>query len=98
MKRILGAAALAAAAALAVPAVAFAHPSVYQSTAKTGAGARRTESARYVVTNHGYSYVLKESNGLTDARARRQEGRRRPTTSPRARGAADSGTKSVRRR
>jgi hypothetical protein len=65
MKQILGAAALAATTVLAVPALAFAHGSVYQSTAYTGAGL--TLETRYFVTNHGYSYLLKETNGITDA-------------------------------
>jgi hypothetical protein len=65
MKRSLGAAALAVTTVLAVPATVFAHGSVYQSRAYTGAAL--TLEPRYFVTNHGFSYVLKESNGLTDA-------------------------------
>ena len=65
MKRSLGAVALAATTVLAVPATVFAHGSVYQSTAFTGAAL--TLEQRYFVTNHGFSYILKESNGITDA-------------------------------
>jgi hypothetical protein len=65
MKPLLGAAALAATAALAAPSFALAHGSVYPSKAYTGVGL--TEETRYFVTNHGFSYVLKESNGITDA-------------------------------
>ena len=64
MKRSLGAAALAATTVLAVPATVLAHGSVYQGTAATGAGL--TPETRYFVTNHGFSYVLKETNGITD--------------------------------
>lgn len=62
MNTYLAAAALATTAALAAPAAASAHPSVYQSTAKIGATA--TDETRYFVTNHGYSMLFKESNGL----------------------------------
>ena len=65
MKPYLGAAALAATAVLAVPSFALAHGSVYQSKAYTGAGL--TEETRYFITNHGFSYVIKETNGITDA-------------------------------
>ncbi len=65
MKPYLGAAALAATTVLALPAFALAHGSVYQSKAYTGAGL--TEETRYFITNHGFSYVIKESNGITDA-------------------------------
>jgi hypothetical protein len=62
MKQYLGAAALAAVAALAVPSFAHAHGSVYKSTAKVGA--TLTDETRYFVTNHGFSFVLRETNGL----------------------------------
>jgi hypothetical protein len=61
MNRKLGV--LTTAAVLALPATAFAHGSVYQSTAKVGA--TRTDETRYVITNHGFTYVLTEDNGLT---------------------------------
>lgn len=64
MKKSLGA--LAAAATLVVPAAAAAHPSVYESKGYTGAD--RKEQTRYVVSNHGFTTVLRETNGLTDAR------------------------------
>ena len=65
MKQILGAAALPPPPSSPCPPFAFAHGSVYQSTAYTGAGL--TPETRYFITNHGFSYVLKESNGITDA-------------------------------
>jgi hypothetical protein len=64
MKPYLGAAALAATAVLVVPSFAFGHGSVYQSKAYTGAALAL--ETRYFVTNHGYSYVLKETNGITE--------------------------------
>jgi hypothetical protein len=71
MKQHLGAVALAAAAALAVPASAGAHPSVYQSTAKTYTGTFPTGTmntvTRYVVSNHGFTALYNESNGVTGA-------------------------------
>ncbi len=62
MKHHLGAAALALTAALAVPAFASAHGSVYKSSAKVGA--TLTDETRYFITNHGFSFVLRETNGL----------------------------------
>lgn len=71
MKQFLGAAALATAAALAVPALASAHPSVYESEAKTYTGTYPTGSlntiTRYVVINHGFTALYTESNGRTGA-------------------------------
>jgi hypothetical protein len=52
----------AAVAALAVPAAASAHPSVYQDEALSFSGGTFTSQTRYVVSNHGNSYVLRESN------------------------------------
>jgi hypothetical protein len=57
MNRSLGVAAATAAVALAFPALASAHGSVYTSLSATG-------ETRYAVTNHGFTYVLRESNGL----------------------------------
>jgi len=69
MKPIRLACALTAAAALAVPAAAAAHPSVY-----TDEHARfipdpadpnvLADQTRHVVTNHGFTFVLRETNGL----------------------------------
>jgi hypothetical protein len=56
--------ALATAAALVLPASAFAHGSVFQTEARLGAGPET--QTQYVVTNHGFTFVLKESNGATD--------------------------------
>ncbi len=73
MKSTHLAGALTAAAALALPATALAHPTVYESTAKvlpagpvppTQGGL--LPQTRYLVTNHGFSYVLRESNNATD--------------------------------
>ena len=68
MKYVLGAAAIAAATVLAVPAIAGAHPSVYQSSAKTYTGTFPTGTmntvTRYVVTNHGFTALYTESNGV----------------------------------
>jgi hypothetical protein len=50
-------------AVLALPASAFAHGSVYESTSKVGANL--DDETRYVITNHGFTYVLTEDNGLT---------------------------------
>lgn len=58
------------AAVLAVPAVAGAHGSVYTDTAKTApsplpANPQQSDllnQTRYVVTNHGYTYILRETN------------------------------------
>lgn len=67
MKPII-AGALAAVAALALPAAAAAHPSVYTDTAKVeqpeGSGTF-VDQDRYVVANHGFTYVLRETNGVT---------------------------------
>ena len=62
------------AAALAVPAGASAHPSVYTSTAKTVPASPPDpltygdlgNETRYVVSNHGNAEILRESNGQTD--------------------------------
>lgn len=56
------------ASALAVPAVAAAHPAVYTQTARVntapaGSPAVYADQERYVVANHGFTYVLRESNG-----------------------------------
>ena len=62
-------AAAVAAAALALPASALGHGSVYKDIARTSSNpppateAGLTTVTRYVVTNHGYSYVITESNG-----------------------------------
>jgi hypothetical protein len=60
--RIAGA--LTAAAALAVPASAAAHGSVFETEARLGAGPET--QTQYLVTNHGFTFALKESNGVTD--------------------------------
>ena len=65
--RIAGA--LAVAAALALPAAAAAHPSVYtDATARVLADPNDPNSlvpqTRHVVTNHGFTFVLRETNGL----------------------------------
>jgi hypothetical protein len=61
--------------ALAVPAVASAHPAVYPTTVRVGDQVSSApgvtpvtyssykDQVRYVVANHGYTYVLRESNG-----------------------------------
>ncbi len=66
-----------AVAALALPAVASAHPSVYVSSAPVNCTAPAapytaaqylatcTSQTRYVFTNHGNTYLLRESNGRT---------------------------------
>ena len=58
-------------AALAAPAAASAHPSVYTDTAQVVADpsdpGTLTPQTRYVVANHGFTYVLRESNGLVAA-------------------------------
>ena len=73
--RIAGAAV--AVAALSLPAAAGAHSSVYESTAPVGCTAPAapytaaqflatcTTETRYVFTNHGNTYLLRESNGKT---------------------------------
>ena len=66
MNRHLGlAAVVTAAAALALPALASAHTTVYTTTAKKFEGGVLSDFTRYVVINHGYTVVLTESNGLT---------------------------------
>jgi hypothetical protein len=60
--RIAGA--LTAAAALAAPASALAHGSVFETEARLGAGPEVQK--QYLVTNHGFTFALKESNGATD--------------------------------
>jgi hypothetical protein len=76
-RRSCAAAAAAAAAALCLPAAAGAHPSLYASTAPAGCTAPAppytaaqllatcTTETRYVFTNHGNTYLLRESNGRT---------------------------------
>ena len=70
MKSIRIAGALAVAAALAAPAAASAHPSVYTSQAQVVEDETQptvlTPQTRYVVANHGFTYVLRESNGDFD--------------------------------
>ena len=71
-RRIIGAAV--ATAALAVPAGALSHGSVFETTAKTIAPGDTApipfgdlvDQTQYVVTNHGYTIVLRESNGALD--------------------------------
>lgn len=71
-RRIIGAAV--AAAALVVPAGALSHGSVFKTTAKTIAPGDTApipfgdlvDQTQYVVTNHGYTMVLRESNGALD--------------------------------
>jgi hypothetical protein len=65
------AALVAAVAALVVPATVSAHPSVYTDIAvidtdSTSPGWTLANQTRHVVTNHGYTTVLRESNGATD--------------------------------
>ncbi len=66
----------AAVAVLAVPAAALGHPSVYTDDAKTVPSSDPTpatplefadlgDNTRYVVSNHGNTYVLRETNGET---------------------------------
>jgi hypothetical protein len=70
MKPLKTIGALALVAALAVPALAAAHPSVYTDTARVIADpadpATLVDQTRHVVTNHGFTYVLRESNGATN--------------------------------
>jgi hypothetical protein len=70
MKPLKSTGALAVVAVLAVPALASAHPSVYTDTARVIADPANpgvlTDQIRHVVTNHGFTYVLRESNGATD--------------------------------
>ena len=73
MKPQLGAAALAAVAALAIPAVAGAHPSVYTASAnvvKANSDPVELETqTRYLVNNHGFPILFRESNGLNSGSA-----------------------------
>ena len=59
--------ALALAAVLALPAAAAAHPSVYKDTAQTVPDESQPTvlepQTRYVVANHGFTFVLRETNG-----------------------------------
>jgi hypothetical protein len=64
MKSIRTAGALTAVAALAVPASAAAHGSVFETQARLGAGPET--QTQYLITNHGFTYALKESNSATD--------------------------------
>jgi hypothetical protein len=75
MKSIRLAGVAAVAAALAVPAAASAHPSVYEITAKVvdsmgtpapGDTVALKDEDRYLVSNHGYSFLYQETNGVTD--------------------------------
>jgi hypothetical protein len=66
--RTLAALGAVSASALAVPAVASAHPFVYPSTAKVAVTpattpASFTDQQRYVTGNHGFTYLLRETNG-----------------------------------
>lgn len=59
---------LAVLAGLALPAIAAAHPSVYTDAAKiadAGDPSVLTDQTRYVVANHGFTMVLRESNGVS---------------------------------
>jgi hypothetical protein len=67
-----GAAALIASAALAIPAVANAHPTVYPTWGNLAVGTAPDPitlepQTRYVVVNHGYPWVFRESNGIDDS-------------------------------
>jgi hypothetical protein len=68
MKSVRIAGMLAAATALAVPASAAAHPSVYSGTAtidtESGPGYTPGTETRHMVTNHGFTTVLRETNGV----------------------------------
>lgn len=59
-----------AAAALIVPAAAGAHGSVFETVAKVQDPGSNpptfSDQKQYLVTNHGYTYVVRESNGVTD--------------------------------
>jgi len=64
------AAALVAAASMAFPAGALAHPSVWQTTAKVagtsvGGVVPTTDRVSYAVTNHGWTMAFNETNGAT---------------------------------
>ena len=74
MKIVRAAGACALLAALAVPTAASAHGTVYTHTAKVVVGPTPPpnqggleDQVRYVVTNHGFTYVLRETNGITDS-------------------------------
>jgi hypothetical protein len=67
MKRPLGLAALAAGTALVLPAAAQAHPSVYASKANIVVNGALQEQTRYVVSNHGFTMVLRETNNVSGA-------------------------------
>jgi hypothetical protein len=73
MKPQLGAAALAAVAALAVPALASAHPSVYATSANVvvpnSDPVTLEPQTRYLVNNHGFPILFRESNGLDSGSA-----------------------------
>jgi hypothetical protein len=67
-KTLSAVALIGAATALALPAGAAAHPAVYAQTARVntapaGATPVYADQERYVVANHGFTYVLRESNG-----------------------------------
>ncbi len=72
LKQFRRAAVAVAVAALVAPAAAAAHGSVFTVTAKTVVGpvpataGGLVDQTQYVVTNHGYTYVLRESNGASD--------------------------------
>ena len=77
LRKSCGVGAAIAVAALALPALASGHPSVYVSSAPVNCTAPAapytaaqylatcTTQARYVFTNHGNTYLLRESNGKT---------------------------------
>lgn len=59
-----------AAAALIAPAGAGAHPSVFETTAKVQDPGSNpptfSDQKQYLLTNHGFTYAVRESNGFTD--------------------------------
>ncbi|MBJ7518156.1 MAG: hypothetical protein JHC84_00550 [Solirubrobacteraceae bacterium] len=73
MNRSLLVAAAAATVTLAAPVAATAHPSVYETTARTVPSPAPSpitagdliDQRRYVFSNHGYTAVLRETNGVT---------------------------------
>lgn len=68
IKTLTVAGAIALAGALAVPSFAAAHGAVYETealVADAGAPSGFSTQTRYVVANHGYTYVLRETNGRT---------------------------------
>lgn len=76
-RKITAGAAAAAALALAVPAGAFAHPSVWTRTsiaAASGACVTGNERTNYAVTNHGYTMAFNETNCSTAGVATGYEG------------------------